>query len=750
VRVCSLVVLMLMCGGAAEAGVGEWKSYTAKRDVRDLVMDIDNSTLWVVTGGGMFSYRFSDSSYQQFTTSEGLKTIDLTAVAIDRTGVIWTGAQNGFLHRYNPANNEWRYVSDISLRSDPNKRINALRVVGDTLFILSDIGVSLFSISKMEFGDTYTRYGASPNQIVGNAMSVRLFQGKIWVGTRNGLASTPVTNTNPSAPESWQVFTTFQGMPSNSIRALSVISDSLYACTGGGLAVFRSPAWSLVPGTGGLNVVDITLNENPCNDCSTIYFFTDRDAWLYPPGPVSTPVPIVYPPSFITSVVSDKIIGTTSGVMIFDSMFVGRTYVPLGPPSNKFVGLAVDERGVVWSGTGISTSEGFMSFDGIRWKSYTSTLDSRLASGNFYKVSIGANNSKWVSSWGDGVALLDDAGAIQKVLNTTNGLSPSIDPSFVVVGGVATDENGVAWITDRTPHGDTAIVTFSPDSSFGYIRGLATRTPVRVLADVVIDQNGTKWFSNFSRFEGELPTGLYFFNERFALPGTINNWGKMTSADGLTTNKAYCLAVGRDGDLWIGSDEGISIIFNPGQPFAVAQYHPLRDQVIQSIVVDPLNNKWVATRQGVFVLSADGTAILDRYTVENTAGKLFDNDIASMAIDVHTGTMYFGTERGLSSLTTAGVEPNRSFGELTFTPNPMVIPSAVSTTIDGLIQNSLIKILSVDGNLVAEFRSPGGRIAFWDGKSNRGEYVSSGVYFVVAYSEDGTQAATGKVAVIRK
>src|SRR5205085_1519441 len=122
----------------------------------------------------MYSFSLIDSSYRQFTTSEGLKTIDLTAIELDRDGYVWIGSSNGMLHRYNPVSDTWQYVVDIALRSDPQKRINRLQTAGDTLFILSDIGVSVFSISRMEFADTYTRFGPQSVQLAGNVTTLQL------------------------------------------------------------------------------------------------------------------------------------------------------------------------------------------------------------------------------------------------------------------------------------------------------------------------------------------------------------------------------------------------------------------------------------------------------------------------------------------------------------------------------------------------------------------------------------------------
>jgi hypothetical protein len=121
-----------------------------------------------------------------------------------------------------------------------------------------------------------------------------------------------------------------------------------------------------------------------------------------------------------------------------------------------------------------------------------------------------------------------------------------------------------------------------------------------------------------------------------------------------------------------------------------------------------------------------------------------------MAIDRNSGTVYFGTEKGLSSLGTAATAPKPEYEKLSFAPNPFYVPSSRSLVVDGLTAGSLLKILSADGHLIREVATPGGRLGFWDGTDTRGELVSTGIYLVVAYSDAGSQVATGKVAVIRR
>jgi hypothetical protein len=104
---------------------------------------------------------------------------------------------------------------------------------------------------------------------------------------------------------------------------------------------------------------------------------------------------------------------------------------------------------------------------------------------------------------------------------------------------------------------------------------------------------------------------------------------------------------------------------------------------------------------------------------------------------------------GLSTFKTFLVEPLPEYTEnLKVYPSPYK-PELGSLYIDGLIESSSIKVMSPHGKLITEFQSPGGRIAYWDGKDHNNQFVASGVYFIVAYSGDGSKTSIGKVAVIR-
>lgn len=761
-----MLLACFLSAAGAEAGVGEWRTYTPKKEVRALAAT--GGVLWAATAGGLFSYDASAGTYSTFTTSEGLRSIDLTAVAPDASGSLWIGSSDGSIHRFRPGRREWSYVSDIALLAASRKGINAFRAWGDTLLVLSDVGVSVYSISRSEFGDSYLRFGAPGAAVDGEATGAARYGGRLWVSTRSGVASTPLSNPNPTEPSSWQVHRLAEGLPSTDVTSILVARDSLYASTSGGIAVWNGTGWRTVEGSGSLDVLGLA---EPGGPCEAALFVTPGSFGAI--GADGTARILASPPGTALSCVADGgYAGTVgAGAVRFEACPAGGappavawTALPPGPHSGKFVSIAVDEAGWVWSATGKLNGEGFMGFDGSTWRSYTVAEYPQLQYDEYHHASVGPGNVKYFGSWGAGLAIVGPDNEIETVLNTTNGLQPSVGTAaFVVAGGVATDRDGRAWLTERTPTGDTTLVTISPGGALGYVTGCMyelpdtaggrcdTRVPIRILTDVVIDDFGTKWFANYGRFETEGPVGLYYYNENRNLPGTRGGWGKMTELDGLPSNQVWSIAVDRFGDLWIGSDAGITIVYSPTNPKAsIAPYRPLADQIIQDILVDPLNRKWIATKRGVFLLTQDGTEVIEHYTVAGTGGLLLADDVASLAMDVRTGVVYFGTDKGLVSLSTAAAAPARSFASLKVYPNPFEIPAASPVTVDGLVEGSSLKVFTVDGALVKAVATPGGRLGFWDGTDDRGALVSSGVYVAVAYSEDGTEVGTAKIAVIRK
>ena len=162
--------------------------------------------------------------------------------------------------------------------------------------------------------------------------------------------------------------------------------------------------------------------------------------------------------------------------------------------------------------------------------------------------------------------------------------------------------------------------------------------------------------------------------------------------------------------------------------------------------MDGANRKWLGTESaGVFLLSADGTEILQNFTVDNSP--LISNTILDMQLDQSTGELFLVTDKGLISYRTDATYEAPEYSNVKVFPNPVKPDFSGQITIQGIKYDSDIHVTDVAGNLVYKTTSNGGT-ATWDGKTLTGEKVKSGVYLFWTAPNVGKGRKVGKVVVI--
>ena len=747
---------------AQNGQTGQWRNFTDMKSVRSVA--VSSSRVVAATGGGMFMYDERTEKYSTWTNSESLSTNDLTALMVDKNNNVWVGSSNGAIDVFDQSANSWQTIQDIAGSTRPQKAIREFFGKGDSVYVVSDFGVSVFIVSRWEFGDTYANFGFATQPAVS---SVLVSGNQVFVGTNQGVAIASLSSPNLSAPSSWTTYGAAQGLSTTGVTAMTVYNDTLVVGTSNGLFAFANNLFQLDSSSAGRSIAALVSTPT-----ALFYLWNNASGFTVESSGqtsdafriVATEAAVQASSLALDSGASTIVVGTTGqGVTEWNgSQWSPRA--PNGPESNLFINLYVTGDGVLWAGSGIGGGgEGFYRYDpsladSVQWKNFTVADYPVMGSNDYYKVSPGANGSVWISSWGDGVVEIVDDTIFRRIsvppfAATVQPANPG-GPYFLVVGGVANDAQGVGWFANRTAINGNFLVELVNDTSFEYQR-CASIACDGFFASMVIDQNGTKWIANAEPTQKLItgPVGLYYYNQNLTVAGTENTggWGMMTTSDGLPNDIILSLAVDQDNSVWVGTDLGVTIITNPQNPSSgLISSFPLREQSIQSIAVDGLNDKWIGTKQGVFVVNSDGTQLLNQYTVINTNGKLVDDDVRSIAIDQRRGIAYLGTQKGLSSLQIAPVQPLQSYAKLVVGPNPYILPNSQPLSINNLVANSTIKILSVNGTLITEFEAQGGGRAFWDGRDRHGKYVATGIYFVVAFADNGNQVANGKVAVVRK
>ena len=747
---------------SAQAGMGEWRNYTSMKDVRSVARK--GSAYWGATSGGLFRWDEPSNTFLTLTNAEGLQSIDLTAVAIDSQGTVWSGSSTGYLHALSPATQIVRVVPDIANLSQSNKQIYNITVVSDTLLIATDIGLSTFHVGRFEFGDTYTHFGSIPTSNTVKVYAAAVYAGKLWAAitdgqTNNDVAFADLSNPNLLPPGAWTLQNV--GSPTVITSSLGVFGGKLYAGTTAGLYVSDGTTWTAVPALAGLPVQGISPGPSALLVCTNTRQVFSVDA----AGTVSSVgQTLPFDPTGITSRPNgDPVVASTGGGLLVSPQS-WTSVNPNGPNGNQFINVVADEKGILWGASGSSPpAAGFYRYDGKTWLSYTAE-NSAVPIDEVYKVSVGCNGSLWASSWGAGVVEMPsgtttvDSNHVYGTNVGMRGIGGPPDPNYryIVVSNVVCDSRGNTWLTTGGQN-DRRILDVRRAEGTWSISGIHINSPSGPALTTIIEGTVDRALAvdAYDNIWAAVRDGTYQGVASLANAGSIDSVANvfLTVANGLPSNDIRTIVVDQDNTIWVGTDKGIGIILDPLNPTrtgAVAAYWPLQGLVINTIAVDPLNQKWVGTSEGAILLSADGTQELASYTVESTSGKLMDNNVRSIAVDPTSGTVYFGTASGLASLTTPAAAPRASFNELNIYPNPYRVPNSTPLTVNGLVQNSNIKILTIDGRLVRDLTTPGGRIGFWDGKDKDGNTVSSGIYIIVAYSEDGSEVANGKVAVLRR
>jgi ligand-binding sensor domain-containing protein len=729
-------ILLLLLTAYTNAQI--WQNYSDMKNIKGIAAS--DTHIWSATSGGISSFDTKENLFEIINKTAGLSSQIITSIAIDKTGKIWIGSFEGFINVYDPENRSLVKINDIANTTKSQKQINDIYVSNDTAFVSTDFGLSLINTTTYTFLDSFLKLGTFASEVkVRNSIKKNL----LYVATESGIAVQKPGAQNLLAPESWNNFNLFSDIKVSNINKIGFFQNKLVVATNTGVySLGDSNVWNLIA-LGGMNVKDIFAYQNELlmATASELYSITDINSVIS----IYSNINLIF-----TSVIKNSLgtfIGTDKGLVKLTGKDTS-ILIPEGPTSNNFINISVDSKSNLWVATGRDVyGIGVFQFDGSSWKDYNITTNPELVSNAYHNVFASSEGTIYFANWGRGFSTFKDGVFNNYNAKTSDLVGIPADPNFIVIYDLKTDSRGNIWMTNLQSASRKPLSVMTPEKKFYHYE---FKSPLinenELIGNLVIDQNDRKWFAVTV---GD--RGLYYYDENKTFENlTDDKFGYFGRNDGLISDEITSLAIDLRGQLWIGTNQGISLIPDVSKPkITNAIALSLRSQSISSILVDPLNNKWIATKNGIYYFSSDGIQLLEHYTIENSP--LPTNDIKNLAFDKKKGILYAGSDYGLTSLKTSALLPQESFSELFVYPNPLYIDgNEVKLTIEGLVQNSKIKIFSVSGQMINEISTPGGSVAFWNGKDLDGKYVASGIYIIVAYDSEGNNSTTSKVAVINK
>lgn len=220
-----------------------------------------------------------------------------------------------------------------------------------------------------------------------------------------------------------------------------------------------------------------------------------------------------------------------------------------------------------------------------------------------------------------------------------------------------------------------------------------------------------------------------------------------------------------NGQVWIG---GLKCIFSIANPSKVSQPgftvnhlkvprndgtnyadYLLDGEWVLCMDVDNSNRKWISTyNSGVYLVSEDGSNILEHFTTENSL--LPENKVYAVSCDKTNNAVYFGTMQGVLQYNSTSSPAADDYSDVYAYPNPVRPEYTGWIVVRGLMDNSLVKIADAAGNVLYQGVSEGGMIT-WDGCGLDGKRVGTGVYYVFASQNvtGSSSSAVTKILVVK-
>jgi hypothetical protein len=751
---------------AQDFSVGTWRDHLPYSNFTQ-VASLGNM-YYASTQFSLVEFNNSTNEITKLSTVNGLSEIGISCISANKS-------QNALLVAYNSSNMDIIKNSEIiNISSILNSSIIGDKTIYNLyshskyIYACTGFGIVVIDIEKEEIKDTYI-IGTSNSQL--KVKDIHISNDTIYALTENKIKYAALNNEFLSNSSVWSS----HSLPNGSdIDQLESFGDDFFAF-GSPKLVFQysNNQWDTIiyqPNEYLRNIRVINQNLFVCSLYSIgIYdqnLQKQDELFAYRPNSYMLPNDIIQKDGYYW--IADDKKGFNRVINNWSSEEI--TYD--GPFSNDGFHLSSegDQLYVASGRTAGSNWNKTYNWNGIyrfknSWTAYNRTTNSIMQqetdtiSDIVWVTPNPSDPNKFIaSSWSGGILSFNNNELEERFTFHNSSLQTRIGGNgyFVFAGATSFDNRGNLWVSNSFTSAPLSVKTIDGNWKSFYCGGLATN---KLFTDLIIDeQYGYIWMAIKS--VGIL---VYDFNQtpldesddQFKIIGSGSGTGSLPSTFVNT------LAIDKDGEIWIGTDQG-PVIFYSSYPImnestydaqkilieedGTLQYL-LENERITDIVVDGANRKWMSTDGGgVFLLSEEGTQTIYSFSKNNSP--LYSDVVDALAINNNSGEVYMASRDGILGFKSTATSANFQFKTLEVFPNPVRPEYQGNIAVRGMMKNSEVKIVDASGSPIKTVFSNGGQ-AIWDGFDNNNQQVGSGVYYFLATSEDGYSKAKSKVLIIR-
>jgi hypothetical protein len=717
-----------------------------------------NDMVIAAAENALFLYNPIQDNNETITTVEGLSGDNFSALIVYENTII-AGFENGIVAKIDIDTKKLDLDNSIERNATiaaNEKEINQFHVYQNLVYLATSFGVVELNPATLEFGDTYY-FGTVGARIQVNQVAV--FENSLYAATPQGIYKTLLSNPNRLEFSSWE-----QHASGNWIE-LWIQDSMLYGAKNQANAVsFHQLNNGIVQKAQFPGVIrDIAPHENGVIVTVSNRVYDVNKA--FERTQTIAEIDGVKPNTFTFGVYANNElwIGTSSeGLIRYDAPEDDTFISPKGPLQNSIFDIeSLDNE--LW----VSHGDFDLFYNPYPLEKYGLSHLAKSGWENISNESLFSAESivrvvphpteigtLYACSYHGGMVSLKENYPVALWNATNSGLESLsfVGPNYVSirVRDALVDDGGTLWSL-------TAFVQ----------NGLKKRSPSGEwtsydLSEVVLDYKAESGYSNMELYEEKI---IFFGGLNSALIGVDISQSPpqmkrlMGGAFGLPSDDVRSIRLDKDNRLWVGTRDGIAVLYAPNRFFepetqlrsiVVEDGGNLREllsgQLITDIEVDGNNQKWISTAtSGVFLLSPDGTEILQHFTKDNSP--LPTSSVKTIGIDNASGKVYLGTLKGMVVFQGDAYAESEELSQISVFPNPVRPNYTGSLVVRGLQQNARVKITDIAGNLVHDTTSEGGSIS-WNLLSFSGERVSSGVYLIFVSSKDGVDSAVKKVMIV--